>query len=426
MQPTIRIEHELLAVEQQHRVAAMLELKAPPAPIVERPPLNLALVVDESGSMSGDKIATARRCARYLVERLRPTDRLALMGFDSSVYLHAGLAPVDRDRLLPSVDGMRAGSMTNLSGGWLKGVEELQRLETTDPRKVLLLSDGHANQGITDRDELASMVAGAARKGIGTTTIGFGDGFDEDLMTGMADAGRGNAYYAATVEDAPGIFAAEFDNLASTVAQNVSVEIRPTDDVKLLGTLNEYPTTEVTGGIQVQLGDTFGDEIRRLVFELHIPHLAALGPRRVADVVLRYVTVGDHAQMHEVVIPMTVNVVDAATAATSPPDQDVTEQVTILRAAESRKRAQRLADEGRFDEAGAELDGALGLAREMAAVSPAPQHLLDDADRLERNLEVLRERTWSPVDRKRMHYEAHMSSKSRFVEEKRREKRGDR
>ena len=74
MKPKIRIEHELLAVEQDHRVAAMLELQAPEAPKSDRPPLNIALVVDESGSMGGDKIATARRCARFLVERLSATD----------------------------------------------------------------------------------------------------------------------------------------------------------------------------------------------------------------------------------------------------------------------------------------------------------------------------------------------------------------
>lgn len=420
MKPTIRIDHELLAVQQAHRVAAMLELHAPPAPETERPPLHLALVVDESGSMAGAKIDTARRCARYLVERLRPTDHLALVGFDADVRLHAGLGPADKARLLASVDAMRAGSTTNLSGGWLKGVEELRRIDTTDPRKVLLLSDGHANQGVTDRDQLASMVAGAARDGIGTTTVGFGDGFDEDLMTSMANAGRGTAHYAATVEDAPGIFAAEFDDLASTVAQNVSVEIRPSVDVKLLGILNEYPVTEVAGGVQVQLGDTFGDEIRRLVFELHIPHLAALGPRRVADLVLRYATVGADARLHAVTIPVTINAVDAATADAAAPDQEVAEEVTILRAAESRRHAQRLADEGRFAEAEDVLDGSVQSLRRAAAFSPQPAALLDDAERLERNAAAMKRGQWSNKDRKRMLYERVTSAKSR-----RQPRRGD-
>jgi Ca-activated chloride channel family protein len=413
MKPNIRIEHELLAVEQAHRVAAMLELQAPPAPDSDRAPLNIALVVDESGSMQGTKIETARRCARYLVERLVATDQLALVGFDSEVQLHAALAPVDKSNLLPRVDRMRAGSMTNLSGGWLKGVEELQRLDGERPRKLVLLSDGHANQGITNHDQLATMVAGAAKDGIGTTTIGFGEGFDEDLMTAMATAGRGNAHYAASVEDAPGIFAEEFDDLASIVAHNVSVEIRPGSDVKLLGILNEHPTTEVPGGVQVQLGDAYGGEMSRLVFEMHIPSLADLGVRQVAEIVLRYVAVGDTAEMHSVTIPMVVNLVDAATAEGSPVDTEVTEQITILRAAESRRRAQQLAEEGRWDEASRELGGSVEKLRAVAPFSADAQALMADIQELEYNRRTLESRLWSMSDKKRMHYEAHGRSRSR-------------
>ena len=413
MKPNIRIEHELLAVEQEHRVAAMLELQAPPAPESDRPPLNIALVVDESGSMNGHKIETARRCARYLIERLSVTDQLALVGFDSDVRLHAAMAPLDKASVLRRADRMRAGSMTNLSGGWLKGVEELQRVDGEQPRKLILLSDGHANQGVTDHDQLGTMVAGAAKAGIGTTTIGFGQDFDEELMTGMATAGRGNAHYAASVDDAPGIFAEEFDDLASIVAQNVSVEIRPSSDVKLLGILNEHPTTEVPGGVQIQLGDAYGGELSRLVFELHIPSLAELGTRQVAEVLLRYVTVGKETQMHTVTIPMVVNLVDAPTAESADVDREVTEQVTILRAAESRKRAQQLADEGRFDEASQELGSSVQYLSSMLPMAADPDAFRDDIEELEHNRRVLESRQWSAGDKKRMHYESYGRSRSR-------------
>ena len=89
--------------------------------------------------------------------------------------------------------------MTNLSGGWLKGLEQLRAVTGgTGPKKILLLSDGLANQGITESDVLVQMARGACDDGVGTTTIGFGEGFDEDLMTAMADAGAGNAHFAAT------------------------------------------------------------------------------------------------------------------------------------------------------------------------------------------------------------------------------------
>jgi Ca-activated chloride channel family protein len=124
------------------------------------------------------------------------------------------------------------GRSTNLSGGWLKGAEVLRGLPARKgPRKVLLLTDGLANVGITDPEALVALARQAGDDGIGTTTIGFGLDFDEVLLTRMAQAGGGNAHFAETPEDAPGIFAQESEDLVQLVAQNVSVEIRPREQV---------------------------------------------------------------------------------------------------------------------------------------------------------------------------------------------------
>ena len=178
--------------------------------------------------------------------------------------------------------------MTNLSGGWLKGVEQLRAVPGGDgPKKVLLLTDGLANQGVTDPDALTEMAKRTGDDGVGTTTIGFGDGFDEELLTSMADAGAGNAYFAPSPEEAPGIFAQEFEGLVALVAQNLSVEIRPGDEVQMLGVLNKFPAVPVGGGLQLQLGDAYAEERRRVVFELGVPTLATLGVVPVAGVVVR-------------------------------------------------------------------------------------------------------------------------------------------
>jgi len=280
MEATIRLEHNLLAVEDEHTVHAMLELKAPPAPAGPRPPLNLALVIDRSGSMAGPKLEVTKRCAAYLIRRLAPSDRLALVAFDDEVTLLSPLAPARPDALLPIVRGIPVGGSTNLSGGWLKGMEELGRAPAEGTRAILLLTDGQANVGITETPALVEMARRARAEGIGTTTIGFGEGFAEDLLTGMADAGGGNAHYAATPDEAPAIFAEEFEGLVSLVAQNVSAEIRPADEVKMLGVLNEYPQVAVPGGVQVQLGDAYAEDERRVVFELHVPEMSRLGPAR--------------------------------------------------------------------------------------------------------------------------------------------------
>ena len=192
------------------------------------------------------------------------------------------------------------------------------------------------------------MARTTAADGVGTTTISFGEGFDEELLTDMADAGQGNSYYVASPEDAPGVFAQEFEDLSTLVAQNASVQIRPSEEVKLLGVLNEYPSTSVQGGIQLNLGDAYGEDLRRIVFELHIPQLARLGLAKVADVVVRYVTVGDEVAAKEITIPVNINMVNADEATAADPDQQVIEEITILKAARAQKEARGRADTGDF------------------------------------------------------------------------------
>lgn len=390
----------------------MLELAAPDAPAKERPPLRLALVIDRSGSMQGDKLETTKACAAFLARRLVPGDELAVIAYDDQVDLVAPLGAVDPRALLPAIGAIESGGTTNLSGGWLKGLEVLGGSEG-GVRKVLLLTDGQANVGITNAAQLVGMAQQAAGKGVGTTTIGFGPDFDESLLTAMADAGAGNAHYAPDPDAAPGIFSTEFEGLTAVVAQNVSVEIRPGPDVAVVGVLNRYPATEVSGGVQLALGDAYGGERRSVVFQLHLPTLAVLGPTKVADVVVRYVAVGDQIAAHELTLPVMVNVATAEEAAAAAADHAVTEEVTILAAAQARDTARRLADEGRFTESQAALQRAARDIRGLAPGSPRADELLAEADRLEATAKLADPSSYGPRAAKAMHYDSHSSRRRR-------------
>jgi len=275
---------------------------------------------------------------------------------------------------------------------------------------VLLLTDGEANDGIVDHDKLVKIARGTKRR-VATTTIGFGEGFDEELLTSIAETSNGNTYFAETPEDAPGIFAEEFEGLATLVAQNVSIELRPTDDVKVLGVLNDYPAVAVNGGIQVQVGDAYGGERRRLVFALHIPEVASLGPARVADIVLRYVSVGDDVTAHELTIPVTVNLVSADEAAAAELDHDVTEEVWLLDAARARKEAIESADSGDFDAARSRLSSTADMMRAQAAGSFRESEMLIEAEALEAH--ALGADSGDPMWRKRIRSEQWRRSRGR-------------
>jgi len=409
VQASVRLDHQLLALESEHDVHAMLELTVPaPVESAARPPLRLALVLDRSGSMEGRKLEIAKRCAAWLVARLRSNDELALVSFDDRVRLLAPLQPVEEGALSGALTSLRPGGSTNLSGGWLRGLEQLRPAAADGPRKILLLTDGLANQGITDPAALVSLAHGAGAEGVGTTTIGFGSDFDEELLTAMADAGGGNAHYAATPDAAPAIFADELEGLTNLVAQNVTVEIRPLAGVEFLGVLNEYPSVAVPGGIQLELGDAYGGERRRIVFALHLPRLATLGEIRVADLVLRYVSVGEDVRLHERTIPIAANLGSAAEAAGAKPDLEVTEEVLILRAAKARDEAIRLADAGEheaaqdlFERTAAELrkHGGPALARE--------------AEALDAEAPLAAPAQYTPANRKHLHYASNQRRRGR-------------
>jgi len=418
MQPTIRLNHNLLAVESEHTVHAMVELTAPEAPDQDRrAALKLALVIDRSGSMAGDKLAVTKACAAYLVRRLTPPDELAIVAYDDAVDLVAPLAPVHTESLLSAIAAIGPGGSTNLSGGWLKGLEvlkvsgEASADDTT--RRVLLLTDGQANAGITESAALVSMATSARGAGVGTTTIGFGDHFAEELLTDMGDAGGGNAHFAPTPDAAPAIFAEEFEGLASVVAQNVSIEIRPGDDVALVEVLNHYPATPVAGGVQLALGDAYGGEHRSVVFALHVPALAQLGMAKVADVVLRYVGVGDQIAAHELTLPLMVNVVSADEAASAQADHAVVEEVVVLEAAKARDEARRLADEGDFGGGQALLRASAHQLRQSATGSAKADELLAEADMLDGTGGLLASATYDATTRKRLHYDAYRARRRR-------------
>ena len=194
----------------------------------QRPPVNLAIVIDRSGSMSGDKIMKAREAALEAVRRLAPDDIVSLVAYDTKVQTlvpaqHVG----DGRRLEEAICSIEIGGQTALHGGVMRGAAEVRR-HIEDGRyvnRVILLSDGLANVGPSSPEELGRLGTSLMKEGISVTTIGLGLGFNEDLMTRLAQRSDGNTYFVESSSDLSRIFAAELGNVLNVVARRVVIEI---------------------------------------------------------------------------------------------------------------------------------------------------------------------------------------------------------
>ena len=270
-----------LILGMAQKLPVLVRVQAPdPDPTQQkvRKPYQLSLVIDRSGSMSGEPLLEAVRCARHMIDRLAPTDLASLVVFDDRVDTMVPARPVgDRKTLYAALAHIRSGGSTNLHGGWKAGMESiLPGAGNSALARVILLSDGNANVGeTTSSAEIAALCAAAAEQGVTTSTYGLGRDFNEDLMVRMAQRGGGNHYYGDTAADLLEPFAEEFDFISSLYARQVRLSLATPAGVKMT-LINDYPVEAREGFPMIRLPDIpFGAEAWALV-ELEIPAGMAL------------------------------------------------------------------------------------------------------------------------------------------------------
>jgi Ca-activated chloride channel family protein len=375
---SLTVDYHHLPQRAGYVVRALLELQGEQRSDASRIPLRLSLVLDRSGSMFGAPLRAATQAAADLVRRLAPDDVVSVVAFDSQVRTvvkpHTGAEQAGvADRIL----GIVSGGNTNLSGGWLRGRTLLKKaMQDGALHRVLILTDGHANEGITGHDELAALTAEARKHGITTSCVGFGEGYDEALLKAMADAGGGNVFHIEGPDQAAVAFGDELAGLQTLAGQNVEVAVSLDSAVVLVRAYHDFPFTDGPDGRTFELGDLYAREPKRLLLEFFCAgkpsakKVRALARLRVSADVRE----ADGGMAHvEVDIPVAATLEGAGKEAPV-----ITREVLLTRAAQARAEAAQMVREGDGRAASAKL---MAIQADMIA-APATFALASEVEDL--------------------------------------------
>lgn len=375
------------------QVYATFDLAADPAPASQRQPLNLALVIDRSGSMEGDKIQQAQAAALALIDRLGERDRIALIQYDDAAQIVVPSVKADREgkqRLATAVRLLQPGGATNLHGGMTLGRDEVLRtMASGQVSRVILLSDGLANAGESSSDVIADTARQAADKGVRIASVGVGLDYNEDLMEAIAESGRGNYYYVRDAAELERVLGGELSSAQATVAAQLELRLRPACIGVEIAEVYGYETRRDGDAVVVPMADLFGGDSRRMVVAMRLPDRVA-GRQGAVTAELRYRDVAT-GESRTVKLALALDVTDDLHAAEASIDRDVMAHVLKAQSAQSVRQAARAYEQGdaagaaeilRSSQARLKGDGGrYGLA--PAALAPAMDEMSGFADEVQ-------------------------------------------
>jgi Ca-activated chloride channel family protein len=237
-----------LAADRDQTVDVLIRI-TPPAVTqysFTRPRLNLSIVLDRSGSMDGSKMLQAREAAKFCVDQMLPSDRLSVVIFDEHIDLLFPSEPVtNKQSMKDLISRVEARGSTALHEAWVRGgLTVSDNLLDTGINRVVLITDGQANVGLTNVDEIVSQAMGLFQRGVSTSTIGIGADFNESLLMPMAESAGGNAWHVVEADDMQRIFQTELEGLISQFGHTVSLGLIPADGVVISDLLNDFELTE--------------------------------------------------------------------------------------------------------------------------------------------------------------------------------------
>lgn len=361
-----RLDRGLLPVTPGGAEAWLVVTLEPTRPAGDaRLPVNLAIVLDVSGSMAGAKLAEAKKAATALVALLHDEDRAALVAYEAKVEVKVPSTPADpsgKARLLAAIGALRVHGETNIEAGLLAGRDEVLRFaEPGFANRVVLLSDGMATRGtVRDADGLAALARSMYDEGAAVTAVGVGLDAKVDLLMGLARRGGGGYHYVEGATALADVFVEELRAAGSVVARAPWVDITPAPGVEVLEFVGHDAERIDAGGAvryRVRPGDLYDGVERKIVVRVRVPAGAA-GAARVASVLTGYREATAAETAHVAVAEVATLVVPDLAAAEASRDPDATDRIVAAELARDLDAAADLRAHG---------EGTKALARIRAA-----------------------------------------------------------
>ena len=401
---TVKPEREYLLAGGPRDSVVLVEVRAKDADVKRSAPINLALVLDRSGSMAGAKLEKAKQAAGVALDQLGPDDVFSLVAYDDEVQVLIPPQRVkDREEMKREIARIRDGGSTALYAGVEKGAAQLRKyFDKEKVNRIVLLSDGIANVGPSSPSELAKLGKELRGEGFGVSTVGLGDDYNEDLMTALAEASHANYYYVKDAEKLPGVFKDELGTVKNAVARNVKIRITLPDGVKPKGVLGEDDLTFNGQTITIPMSELFGSQTRRFLIACDAP-ASDVREVELANVELTYEDSGTGKASTDNRSAKIAQTSDSSLVEKSI-QPEVASSVAITRNRLAKETAVKLADAGKSKDA-ADL-----LVRQAAANAALPasaqSDLLKNEDRelKQKAEELLSSGSFSKGSRKEIQY----------------------
>ncbi len=306
-EPTLQMNarFDRTLVRQHHASVRYLVVEAT-APVVaapderDAPPLNLGVVIDASISMEAhdggghsgldlSRLEAAQQASEGIAQNLAARDMLSLVSFASDTVTHlpaTALEPAGKRAARAAIGELSTRGCTNLHDGWMGGAEQVALHQEQHPEylhRLLILTDGQANEGVVDPETLAGVAADLRRRGISTSAVGIGEDYSTEQIEPIAEHGGGMLHHTQQPADIIEVVLAELKDMRATVIDDLEITVDAMDRDGASGAEGGLGIEVVglaAGGRRAVLGSLVGNATRRAVFRVHVP-AGVQGPLRV-------------------------------------------------------------------------------------------------------------------------------------------------